>query len=154
MTDYGQEFDKIPAGYAGPLYLEVSPRTFPIVARTRLAPVADPLPRTAMRCCRRAELHDAARRRDAGRLRDAEHLGRRHRAVDRPYRRRGPAWSAIAASTTPALVDVDKRAAHDVLDFWEPLYNHGARRTVLDPDEFYILVSREAVHVPPPMPPR
>ena len=50
------------------------------------------------------------------------------------------------------LVDVDKRDAHDVLDFWEPLYNHGnhgAGELVLDPDEFYILVSREAVHVPP-----
>ena len=34
MTDHGQEFDKIPAGYTGPLYLEVSPRTFPIVVRT------------------------------------------------------------------------------------------------------------------------
>ena len=34
MTDRGHEFDKIPAGYTGPLYLEVSPRTFPIVART------------------------------------------------------------------------------------------------------------------------
>jgi len=34
MTDRGQEFDKIAAGYRGPLYLEVSPRTFPIVART------------------------------------------------------------------------------------------------------------------------
>ena len=36
-----------------------------------------------------------------------------------------------------------------MLDFWEPLYNHGAGELVLDPDEFYILVSREAVHVPP-----
>ena len=34
MTDHGHEFDKIPAGSTGPLYLEVSPRTFPIVART------------------------------------------------------------------------------------------------------------------------
>ena len=34
MTDRGQEFDKIPAGYEGPLYLEVSPRTFPVVVRT------------------------------------------------------------------------------------------------------------------------
>src|SRR5690606_26311858 len=33
MTDHGQEFDKIPVGYKGPLYLEVSPRTFPIVVR-------------------------------------------------------------------------------------------------------------------------
>jgi dCTP deaminase len=33
ITDYAQEFDKIPAGYSGPLYLEISPRTFPIVVR-------------------------------------------------------------------------------------------------------------------------
>ena len=46
-------------------------------------------------------------------------------------------------------MDVDQRAAHDLLDFWEPLYDRGARELVLDPDEFYILVSREAVHVPP-----
>ncbi|RWD13558.1 MAG: 2'-deoxycytidine 5'-triphosphate deaminase [Mesorhizobium sp.] len=47
------------------------------------------------------------------------------------------------------LVDVDKRAAQDVVDFWEPLYKSGAGELVLDPDEFYILVSQEAVHVPP-----
>ena len=44
MTDRGPEFDKITAGYAGPLYLEVSPRTFPIVVRTGCAAVADPVP--------------------------------------------------------------------------------------------------------------
>ncbi len=33
ITDHAQEFDKIPAGYSGPLYLEISPRTFPIVVR-------------------------------------------------------------------------------------------------------------------------
>ena len=33
ITDYAQEFDKIAAGYSGPLYLEISPRTFPIVVR-------------------------------------------------------------------------------------------------------------------------
>src|SRR5690606_37941059 len=34
LTDRGDEFDKIRAGYGGPLYLEVSPRTFPIVVRS------------------------------------------------------------------------------------------------------------------------
>ncbi|MDP2732669.1 MAG: 2'-deoxycytidine 5'-triphosphate deaminase, partial [Hoeflea sp.] len=42
-----------------------------------------------------------------------------------------------------------KRAAHDVFDFWEPLHNRGSADLILDPDEFYILVSRESVHVPP-----
>ncbi|MEM9574562.1 MAG: 2'-deoxycytidine 5'-triphosphate deaminase, partial [Pseudomonadota bacterium] len=34
MADYAVEFDKIRHGYNGELFLEVSPRTFPIVART------------------------------------------------------------------------------------------------------------------------
>ena len=37
----------------------------------------------------------------------------------------------------------------DVLDYWEPLINRGSDEFILDPDEFYILVSRESVHVPP-----
>ena len=48
-----------------------------------------------------------------------------------------------------AVVDVDKKAQHDILDFWEPIYSRGRTELILDPDEFYILVSREAVHVPP-----
>ncbi|MEM9575215.1 MAG: 2'-deoxycytidine 5'-triphosphate deaminase, partial [Pseudomonadota bacterium] len=48
-----------------------------------------------------------------------------------------------------AVVDVDKRNAHDVLDFWEPIHFRSRTELILDPDEFYILVSREAVHVPP-----
>ena len=44
---------------------------------------------------------------------------------------------------------MDKKAALDVLDFWDPLVNRGRQELILDPDEFYILVSDEAVHVPP-----
>jgi dCTP deaminase len=48
-----------------------------------------------------------------------------------------------------AVIDVDVKAAHDIYDFWEPIYSRGRNELILDPDEFYILVSREAVHVPP-----
>ena len=47
------------------------------------------------------------------------------------------------------MVDVDKRDAHRILDFWEPLHRSEGGVLVLDPNEFYILVSEEAVHVPP-----
>ncbi|MEH6728243.1 MAG: 2'-deoxycytidine 5'-triphosphate deaminase, partial [Hyphomicrobiales bacterium] len=33
IVDKAREFDQIPQGYSGPLYLEISPRTFPIVVR-------------------------------------------------------------------------------------------------------------------------
>ncbi len=47
------------------------------------------------------------------------------------------------------LIDVDRIAAYDPLDYWEPLFARGARTLILDPHEFYILASKEAVHVPP-----
>ena len=47
------------------------------------------------------------------------------------------------------LIDVDKLAAHDIADFWEPVFSHGRGDLVLDPGEFYILASKEAVRVPP-----
>lgn len=147
MTDRGQEFDKIPAGYTGPLYLEVSPRTFPIVARTgsRLSQIRF---RKGNALLSESELQD---------LHKAEMLV----ATEPPNISGGGIALSIDLGGNKSslvgyrgkhhtgLIDVDKRAAHDVLDFWEPLYNHGAGELVLDPDEFYILVSREAVHVPP-----
>jgi dCTP deaminase len=147
MTDHGPEFDKIPAGYAGPLYIEVSPRTFPIVVRTgsRLSQVRF---RTGNAVLSEADLH---------RLHEEEVLV----ASDTPNISGGGIALSIdltgdkdrligyRGKRHTGLIDVDKRAAHNVVDFWEPLYNHGARELVLDPDEFYILVSREAVHVPP-----
>jgi dCTP deaminase len=39
------------------------------------------------------------------------------------------------------------KAALDVEDFWEPIWRKGS--LVLDPDQFYILASKEAVRVPP-----
>src|SRR5580692_1385840 len=34
ITDYGTEFDRIREGYKGPLYAEISPRSFSVVVRT------------------------------------------------------------------------------------------------------------------------
>ncbi len=148
MTDRGQEFDKVPAGYHGPLYLEVSPRTFPIIARTgsRLSQIRF---RTGGAQLSEPELH-------------ALHAAETLVASERPNISGGGIALSIDLTGDASglvgyrgkhhtgLIDVDRRAAHDVLDFWEPLHNRGGPgELVLDPDEFYILVSREAVHVPP-----
>ncbi|MGE3307298.1 MAG: 2'-deoxycytidine 5'-triphosphate deaminase [Rhizobiaceae bacterium] len=147
MADHAQEFDKFPAGYAGPLYLEVSPRTFPIVVRTG------------------SRLSQIRFRRGNAQLSEAElqalHDGETLVASERPNISNGGIALSIDLTGNAdgligyrgkphtGLIDVDRRAAQSVLDFWEPLYNRGAAELVLDPDEFYILVSREAVHVPP-----
>ncbi len=47
------------------------------------------------------------------------------------------------------VVDVDAPGALAVLDYWEPVKTDAKRRLILDPDQFYILASKEAVHIPP-----
>jgi dCTP deaminase len=48
-----------------------------------------------------------------------------------------------------AVIEVERRAAYDIADFWEPIAARADRSLILDPDEFYILASTEAVQVPP-----
>jgi dCTP deaminase len=47
------------------------------------------------------------------------------------------------------LIEVERRAGYDVADFWEPIHARDDQSLILDPDEFYILASKEAVQVPP-----
>ncbi|AKI02326.1 deoxycytidine deaminase [Hoeflea sp. IMCC20628] len=148
MTDHGQEFDKIAAGYNGPLWLEVSPRTFPIVARTgsRLSQIRFRQGHAVLDEDELSKLHseetlvasDTPNVSGGGIALSIDLMGQ---GPDRLIGYRGKHHTAV--------IDVDKRAAHDVFDFWEPLHNRGSADLILDPDEFYILVSRESVHVPP-----
>ncbi|HWK66072.1 MAG TPA: 2'-deoxycytidine 5'-triphosphate deaminase [Rhizobiaceae bacterium] len=147
MTDNGQEFDKMPTGYAGPLFIEVSPRTFPIVVRTgsRLSQVRFRKGKAHLTEAELAELHRAEI------LVASEQPNISGGGIALSIDLTGGADGLVGyrGKHHTGLIDVDKRAAHEVLDFWEPLYNRGSGELVLDPDEFYILVSREAVHVPP-----
>lgn len=47
------------------------------------------------------------------------------------------------------VVDVDKPQSCAVEDYWDPIHVKDKHRLILDPDQFYILASKEAVHVPP-----
>ncbi|RVC69403.1 2'-deoxycytidine 5'-triphosphate deaminase, partial [Mesorhizobium sp. M2A.F.Ca.ET.046.02.1.1] len=147
MTDRGHEFDKIAAGYHGPLYLEVSPRTFPIVVRagSRLSQIRfrignAVLSESQLRDLHRAEMLVAT---------EPPNISGGGIALSIDLDGDKDGLVGYRGKHHTGLVDVDKRAAQDVVDFWEPIYKSGAGEIVLDPDEFYILVSREAVHVPP-----
>lgn len=143
ITDNAREFDTIPAGYTGGLYLEVSPRTFPIIVRAG------------------SRLSQIRFRKGNARL-DDEMLRAVHAEtplVDDVLRLADGVMLSIdlgqngvvgyRAKRHTGLIDVDRRDAYDMVDFWDPLIIHGRKELVLDPDQFYILVSNEAVHVPP-----
>jgi len=119
----GTRFDDIPAGYSGPLYIEVAPRTFPVLAR--------PGDRLGQIRFRRGA-HQA--------------LQTQHVSIDL----RGATDGAVIgyrARRHSGMVDLQKIRGHAASEFWAPL--HAPDGTlVLDPEEFYILASREAVEIP------
>jgi dCTP deaminase len=147
IADRSQEFDTIAAGYQGPLYAEISPRTFPVLVRTG------------------TRLSQLRLRQGEARLSDAELLAlhRRERVVTsaEPSIQDGVAVSVDLSGFGPAglvgyrakrhtgLVDVDAPGSCRISDFWEPLHAEASRTLILDPGQFYILASKEAVHVPP-----
>lgn len=145
ITDYAQEFDKVPEGYEGPLYAEISPRTFPILVRegSRLSQIrfrqgaslaTDELIRA---------LHAAEGLISSGEVNIDNGLAL---SVDlSTLGEDGPV--GFRAKRHAGLVDVDRKGALAVHDYWEPIWQRGS--LVLDPDQFYILASKEAVRVPP-----
>jgi dCTP deaminase len=148
IADGAQEFDKIPAGYNGPLYLEISPRTFPIVVRrgSRLTQIR--FREGPLKLFTEAELH---KMHATETLLASDELNISGGGVALSIDLQGNKDGLVGyrgKSHTP-VVDVDRVGAYDTFDFWEPIYTRGRAEIILDPDEFYILVSREAVHVPP-----
>lgn len=147
MTDHGHEFDKIAPGYCGPLYIEISPRTFPIIARTgsRLSQIRFRRGFALLEERELATLHSA----ETLVASENPSISGNGIALTVDLGGDGEGLIGYRGKHHTGLVDVDRRDAHSILDFWEPLYGRGKRELVLDPDEFYILMSREAVHVPP-----
>ena len=146
LIDGADEFDRIPAGYNGPLYAEICPRTFSVLARrgSRLGQV-------------RFKQGDASiRDEELVRVQADEGLI----ASEAPDIQAGIALSVdlsgdasglvgYRAKRHAGLIDVDTVGGYDPLDFWDPVYARPSRSLILDPNEFYILASRESVRVPP-----
>jgi len=147
ITDYGRAFDTIISGYEGPLYLEVSPRTFPVLVRagSKLAQIRFRAAPATLSAKQHRQLHDAQTLVFDENVQVGEGVPL---SIDLEGASRNRLVGFRAKRHT-AVIDVDAKAALEVPDFWEPIIDAGRKRLILDPDEFYILVSREAVHVPP-----
>jgi dCTP deaminase len=144
ITDRGREFDRIEAGYTGPLYAEISPRSFSVLVRPGMRLNQIRFRRGS------ATLDDAALRRlDATeRLVSGEARIAGGLAFSVDLEPRGDGLVGYRAKPHTGLIDLDRVGHYDPADFWERVESHD-RRIILDPGAFYILVSREAVHVPP-----
>lgn len=159
VTDLTSGFDEIRAGYRGQLFLEVVPRSFAVKVRTGQslnqvrfvrgeATVSDrslhalhrttPLLYHNVAPTKRVDSQDVRAERGlflridltGGDQRDSRVIG---------YR----------AKKNSHVIDLDKVGHYAAADFWEPLYRHRHDSLLLEPEEFYILVSKERIRVPP-----
>jgi dCTP deaminase len=147
ITDRARGFDRIEAGYHGPLYAEISPKTFPVLVRegSRLSQLRLRRGHAALDAAALAELHARARLVDSD---DADFDGGIPVSVDLAASGPGTLIGYRAKRHT-AVIDVERRAGYDFAEFWEPMHARPDGALILDPDEFYILASKEAVQVPP-----
>jgi dCTP deaminase len=144
ITDGGTEFDRIPEGYRGPLWAEICPRSFSVLVRPGMR-----LNQIRFRSGE-ATLSDA----DLARLHDVSPLvsgtpfisGGLGFSVDlRPASGDLVGWRAKPHT---GVIDLDRIGQYEPRDFWEAVRTREGR-IILDPGAFYILVSREAVSIPP-----
>ena len=150
LTDYTSEFETVQSGYNGPLYAEISPRTFSILVRKDST-----LNQLRFRKGNPLAADSAMRK-----LQETEGLiGSKKSKIDI---NNGVAISVdlsgqaknrligYRAKPHAAIVDIDKPGSCSVLDYWEPVYKQKNRpaNLILNPDEFYILMSKEFVTVP------
>ena len=150
IADGVEAFDQIPADYKGPLYAEICPQTFPILVRegSRLSQIRFRQGAASASDAALTELHERERLVSSERPDIASGI-----ALSVDLSGKGPAGEAglvgYRAKRHTGLVDVDAPASCAVADYWEEVHLGAAKRLILDPDQFYILASKEAVHVPP-----
>ncbi|MFV0243410.1 MAG: 2'-deoxycytidine 5'-triphosphate deaminase [Qingshengfaniella sp.] len=145
IADGSTEFDRLVPGYTGPLYAEICPRSFSVLVRPGMRLNQLRLRRGT------AQIDDSALRQlhaDLGLVAGgAAHIddGVGFSVDLRPT---ADGIVGFRARAHTGVIDLDRIGAYDPLDFWDPVHARDGQ-IILDPGAFYILVSREAVHIPP-----
>ncbi len=128
ITDGASAFDTIAPGYEGALWLEISPRTFSVLVRPgdRLAQIR-------------------LRREGGG---EAQMVPVATRSLDVSLALAADTLVGYRATRHAGVLDSRAIGGHDPRDYWEALCPR-AGQLILDPGEFYILASKEAICIPP-----
>ncbi len=153
IADGATHFDQVEDGYKGQLYIEIAPRSFSVVARTG----------TRLNQLRFSRSTGAAPKAIPEReWRNLLETGAIANSTTHPEDKTGmlPFTIDLVGSGEPTSligwrakkntkrIDLERRD-YDPRDFWEPIHFHKARSLTLVPDEFYILMTKEAIAVPP-----
>jgi dCTP deaminase len=159
VTDMNAGFDEIRPGYHGPLFLEIVPRSFTIKVKTgyslnqiRFIQGDAMVPDSRLMRLHQTDpllYHNAVGTKPlAGRdVRTDRGLFLR---IDLKGQDRGERpVIGYRAKKNSHVIDWSKIGYYAALDFWEPLMRHRGDSLLLEPEEFYILASKERIRVPP-----
>ncbi|NNE54275.1 MAG: 2'-deoxycytidine 5'-triphosphate deaminase [Sulfitobacter sp.] len=144
ITDGGTEFDRVAAGYAGPLYAEICPRSFSVLVRPgmRLNQMRFTEGDAMLDDAELRALHAQTPLVDGRAVIDD---GLRFSVDLRPE---GTTLVGYRAKPHTGVIDLDRVGQYDPSEYWEEVHSDNGQ-IILDPGAFYILVSREAVTIPP-----
>ena len=153
ITDYGTEFDRVPPGYKGKLYAEVVSRTFTVAIRAgmRLSQLrfVQGSPVAGDRTIKGLDHEEPLVYMDDE---DSPVKARTHRGLRITVNLEGSEPGEIIAYKAkryaPAI-ELDKINHYATEEFWEVRHQAANKSLILEPDDFYILASRERVRVPP-----
>ncbi|HEX4904938.1 MAG TPA: 2'-deoxycytidine 5'-triphosphate deaminase [Acidimicrobiales bacterium] len=153
ITDHSYKFDDVQPGYDGPLYLEVVPLSFAVRVRQGLSLNQLRLS-VGSASLTDDELWDVHQE-DPLLFKGGKPAGREDFVTDdglflsldlRGDAERNVGWRARGNA---GLLDMSKIGIHRINDYWEAVRSEDGDRVVLDPERFYLLLSDEAVRVPP-----
>lgn len=144
ITDHSREFDRIEGGYSGPLYAEICPRSFSVLVRkgSRLNQIRFRIGQPKLSDEAIYKLHQQDDIISASPIIVHEGLGFSV-DLDRPDNLAG-----YRAKRHAGIIDMDAIGQYPIDDFWERVTTTD-RQLVLDPESFYVLVSKEHVAIPP-----
>lgn len=154
ITDTNQRFDDIRPGYCGNLYLEVFSRSFTIkvhqglcLNQLRLFAGDSTLNDDQLRHLYQIEpllynedsspLDLTTTHLDGGLFMGIDTIGSQNQIV------------GYKAKKNSDIIDLSQIAVYDPHSFWEPIYHSTNRPLILEPEDFYILASKEKVCIPP-----
>lgn len=157
IADGATSFDQVGEGYKGDLYIEIAPRSFSVVVKTGTRLNQLRFRRTRGEDAKAITSADWKKLLDEGQIVDCSDHEQNTKSIKTgvlPFtvdlKGSGVAGDIIGYRAKKHVTRIDlERRDYDPLDYWEPIRFRKSTSLILDPDEFYILMTKEAIAVPP-----
>ena len=150
ITESGDEFERVPRSYSGKLYIEVVSQSFPIIVQAGMKLNQIRFGRGKLNAAGDSRLKDL----ELDTLLDVDEDSGQSR-IDRGIRitvdlqGNGSGIVAYRANKISSPIDLSKIHYYDISDFWTPILRSDKLPFILEPDEFYIMASKQRVRVSP-----